>query len=217
MSQSPSSLPEGVKKLDLGPAIITFLEDKAFIALKGAKEHITVHFGTNSKVLDAHRTRRTKGGHEEHTTLFTIPHDHLAPAAVAMANELLRTLRSIFRPLRIGWMARNHIGAEPGFFPGEEALPFITKIEKKRIMLDESKILDRLGKLEFLDDLYDLPNGQGFSLISFRPRRRPRIIGFGFKRSDAHGRSRLIWCPNPLFDREMKSLRDRISSWLTTR
>lgn len=217
MSQDSSSLPEGIKKLDLGPAIITFLEDKAVIAPKGSEEHITLHYGTNSKILDIHRTRRTKGGHEKYTTLFTIPHDQLAPIAVAMANELLRTLRSLFRPLRIGWMARNHIGAEPGFFPGEEAFPFITKIEKKRIMLDESKVLDRLGKLEYLDDLYDLPNGQGFSLISFRHRRRPRIIGFGFKISDAHGRPRLIWCPNTLFNREMKSLRDRISSTLTTR
>ena len=207
-----SSFPPGIKKIELGTVLITFLEDKLFIASKGSEEHITIHFGTNSKVLDVHRTRRTTGGREEHTTLFTVPHDQLSALVESIARELLQTYRSIFRPLRVGWMARNHLFAESEFFPEKEALPLITKVEKKRLKVDESKLLTRLGKLEKLHDLFDLPSGQCFSLISIRSKHRARIIGFGFKLCRADGRSRLLWCSDRRFHREMRALFGRFFS-----
>lgn len=92
-----SPLPMGVKKFDLGPAIMTFLDDKIFFAQKGSQEHISIHFGPITKQVDVHRTRRSKGGDEEHETLFAISHDKLGPLAESLVGELRIVLRSLFR------------------------------------------------------------------------------------------------------------------------
>lgn len=58
--------------------MLTFFDNKLVSAVKGAKEHLTVHLGPNTKTLDVHRTRRTAGGNGEHEKLFRLPNDQLA-------------------------------------------------------------------------------------------------------------------------------------------
>ncbi|NWJ40470.1 MAG: hypothetical protein HXX12_05820 [Geothrix sp.] len=205
-----TALSMGVKKLDLGSAIVTFLDDKIFFAQKGSQEHISLHFGPVTKQVDVHRTRRVKGGHEEHETLFAISHSKLGPLTESIVGEMSLLLRSLFRPLRIGWMARNHIGAEPGLFFDRTAIVDLTKIENGRLKLDEAKIFERLGKLEYLEGLFDLPDGHGFSLFSYQ-KHLPTSIGFGFKIVTPGGKHKLIWCSNKRFAREMQDFFKRIT------
>jgi hypothetical protein len=203
-------LPYGAKKLDLQEAVLTFLDDKLVFAVKGSKEHLTIHFGPNTKKLDVHRTRRTAGGNEEHETLFRLPHDQLARLLGAAGNDLLTTVGSLFRPLRIGWMARHRIGAEPAFFPVESELEKISTVRKKRLHVDEAKLLERLGKLNYLEDLLDLPDGRAFSVISCKNPFALKVIGFGIKTSNPAGRPRLLWCSNRRLGKELTTLIERL-------
>lgn len=108
-------------------------------------------------------------------------------------------------------MARNHIGAEPGFFFDRAAMGHVTRVENGRLKLDEAKILERLGKLEYLEDLFDLPNGHGFSLVRYRNHRSPVSIGFGFKTLTPGGKHKLVWCSNKRFTKEMQAFLKRIT------
>ncbi|MBI3132446.1 MAG: hypothetical protein HYZ13_14110 [Acidobacteria bacterium] len=200
-------LPHGVKKLDLQTAVLTFLDDKLFYAIKGSTEHVTVQFGPHSKQLDVHRTRRTTGGIEDYETLLRIPHDRLAPLLESVGKDFLPKVWSLFRPLRIGWMARHRIGAEPAFFPVESDWEQITTVRKKRLYVDAEKLVKHMGKLDYLEDLLDLPDGRAFSLISYK--KAFKIIGFGIKVTDSNGRPRLRWCSNRRLRKEFTALLKR--------
>jgi hypothetical protein len=48
---------------------------------------------------------------------------------------------------------------------------------------------------EYLDDLYELADGQTFTLFSCKKQREPRMLGVGFKFTDGTGHRRLVWLP----------------------
>ncbi len=208
----PSALPDGIHRIDLGAAIVAFLEDKIVLSPKGSDEHYTLHFGLASKIMDIHRTRRVKGEIDSHETLMTIHHDQLSGLLESVGYRVLRDLYSILRPLRIGWMIMRRIAAEPGFFPSGTDLTSITVVRKKRLCVDESKVRACMGRLEYLDDLLDLPLGQCFSLISDKGRFHLKIIGFGIRLAGRNGRPRLFWCSNKDFNEQMKALASRTAT-----
>lgn len=170
--------------------------DKISLIPKGSQDHYTFHFGPVSKVVDIHRARRVKGEPDVHETFVRIPHDRLPGLLEGIGQEVLAAYRSSLRPLRVGWMVRHHIGAEPRFFPAEADFADITSVRKDRLHVDEEKLATRVGQLEFLDGLYDLPLGQCFSLISCKPRRRWKIFGFGIRLMGPDGQPKLFWCSN---------------------
>jgi len=57
-----------------------------------AKSHLTIHFGTKSKVLDVHLTDETKSIDEKHRTLIRISHAD----GISMAEEIGNVYRSYF-------------------------------------------------------------------------------------------------------------------------
>lgn len=121
----------------------------------------------------------------------------------------MATVWSLFRPLRIGWMARHCIGAEPAFFPVESDLGQITTVRKKRLYVDEEKLLKRMGQLDYLEDLLDLPDGRAFSVITYKNAYAFKPIGFGIKVTDSKGRPRLLWCSNRRLRKELTELIER--------
>ena len=209
MNDNPS-LPHGVNKLDLGEAILIFCEDKIVFQPKNGDDHWTLHFGPFTKTLDIHRTRRTAGGAVEYETLYRINHDRLASLLEEVSDDLVNAFRSLLRPLRIDQMVRHHLDAEPGFFPPESELEGITTVRKKRLYVDESKILDRIGKLDYLDDLLELPDGRGFSLICYKNPSVPEHFGAGYKVTDPWGRSQLVWFSYRHAERKLTALIERL-------
>ncbi|WP_243382359.1 hypothetical protein [Geothrix alkalitolerans] len=197
-----------MRKLDLGDAVLAFLGDKITFIPKGSHNHYTFHFGPVTKVMDVHRTRRVKGEPEVHEPLLKIPYECLPAFFEGMGQEILDACWSSLRPLRIGWMARQQIGAEPAFFPSESGLPEVTTVRSGRLHFDKEKVVARMGKLEFLEDLYDLPMGQCFSLISCKNPYRWKIFGFGIRLVGRHGQPKLFWCSY----REMSRRFDQLSS-----
>jgi len=55
-------LPHGAKGFDLDPFAVLFCADKIVALHKSTGEHYTLHVGTNSGVLDVHRTWTDKDG-----------------------------------------------------------------------------------------------------------------------------------------------------------
>jgi hypothetical protein len=71
-----SARPKGVV---LGEALLLFVKDKLLLLSKSpeTREHLTVHFGPASKVLDIHKTRIAARGSRAYETLFRITHENL--------------------------------------------------------------------------------------------------------------------------------------------
>jgi hypothetical protein len=66
-----SSLPKNANGFDFGEGVFIFANNKLVVSSKGAREHITVHFGPTSQTLDVHKTSITTGGSTTRVTLFS--------------------------------------------------------------------------------------------------------------------------------------------------
>jgi len=191
---SPNNpLPHGARGLDLGEGVLVFAKNKIVVTAKGACEHFTMHFGTDLQILDFHKTRKAADGSDIYTTLFTITHTNLAAMLQEIALPAVQALLGVLRPLRPGWMARKRVGAFVGLMPAESDIPAVTKIRRGKLVLDPDKLAAQVRAPEFLEDLYDLSDGQTFTLFACKNPSRPRRIGFGFKFTDPTGRRRLVW------------------------
>jgi hypothetical protein len=210
-----SRLPDGIHRLDLGVAIVAFLGDKIVLSPKGSDKHVTLHLGLTSKKLDVHRTRRLKGGTESYETILTIPHEQLPAIAADLVPLMESALSKSLRPLRVGWMSRHKIMAEPAFHPSESDQADLTVVRKGRLTVDPARLAANMGKLEFLDDLFDLPYGQAFSLISLKKRNRPKIFGIGFRLSGPEGSPKLYWCSNKQLFKCLDTFQARFMAILT--
>ncbi|MHB8390264.1 MAG: hypothetical protein ACYDBH_11880 [Acidobacteriaceae bacterium] len=197
VSKLPDNLlPHGAKGLYLGEATLMFSGDKLIMSPKGAREHLTVHFGPNSQRLDIHRTTTIADGSTAHTTFFSISHADLTAMLQDIALPLMQTLMGIVHYVDPARMAQQQIGAIIGLFPTGADIATVTHVHHGKLVVDAKKISARIWSPEFLEDLYDLEDGEIFTLLSCKNRRRPRRIGFGFPVIDRIGRRRLVWIPD---------------------
>ncbi len=190
-----ASLPHGANRLDLGEVTIVFLKDKIVIAPAGSPKHYTLHAGTNSGEIDIHETT-VDGSVKSWETLFTITRDNLALMMQELAPGLLASHRKLIHRLRPGWMIRTGIGAVLGLVPSDAALAAVTKRgPKRKLLFDQAKYAASIVIPEFIDDLYDLRDGEAFTLIDWRKKPEQRV-GTGFKIRRADGRPGLVWIPD---------------------
>jgi len=153
----------------------------------GGGEHYTFHAGPDSGVIDVHETDPSSDSGEQHRTLFAIRHDDL-PALLGEAAAILPEFLGLLRPLRLGWMKHRNIGIARGVDPvSDEDIAAVTRKHKRRLTLDAGLYERNIFVPEFLEDLYDFPDGN-FALFH-----RNRQIGIGFKKTDANGNVRLFW------------------------
>lgn len=97
-------------------------------------------------------------------------------------------LLGLLRPLRLGWLKHRNIGIARGIEPGADAeIAAVTRKRKKRLTLDPALYCQNIDCPEFLEDVYDFPDGN-FTLLH-----KGRAIGMGFKKTDAQGDIRLFW------------------------
>ena len=193
---SRGSLPHGAKGVDLGEAVFLFADGKLVITAKGSREHLTLHCGAHSGVLDIHKKSTAADGSTKYVTLFTIPHDNLPAMLQEFGFPMLQAQMSALRRLRPGWMAKRRVGVVVGLPLAESEIPAVTKLRRRKLVVDPGRLAARVWAPEYLDDLYDLydlPDGQTFTLSSCREQRNPRMLGFGFKFTDGTGRRRLVW------------------------
>jgi hypothetical protein len=186
--KSAGPLPGGAQGIEFGDFAISFQADKVIFFAKSSNEHYTVHMGRESKVLDIHRTVIDSNGLSRHETVYAIKQADLERMLLDFGSTMPRSIK-LFRRLRIGWLARNRIAIAKGLehWTDEQILAVSTKNRRKRLVVDPEKLLANIIHPEYLDAVWDWPDGW-FSLF-FHSRR----IGLGIKLSDRASFSRLFW------------------------
>jgi hypothetical protein len=182
----PNSLPHGVKGIETDAFAVEFRGDKIVFVPKadGNTTHYTLHAGPNSDVIDLHET---SGDGDTHHTLFAVRQDDLLGLLQEMA-PVVPELLSLLRPLRLGWLKHRNIGIASGIEPvSASAIATVTRKRKKRLALDPDLYSQNINCPEFLEDIYDFPDGN-FTLLH-----KGRAIGMGFKQTDAQGNVHLFW------------------------
>ena len=110
------------------------------------------------------------------------------PAMLGAMTPLLQELLALLRPLRLGWLKHHGIGIARGIdLISDEDIAAATRKRKGRLAIDPQLYENNIFVPEFLEEVYDFPDGN-FAL--FRRRRR---IGIGFKMTVGGGDPRLSW------------------------
>ena len=181
------SLPHGATGIEIDNFVLQQGHDKLIIVDKFLREHYTLQAGTTSGIIDFHRTWEDDSGEKHHETLFAIHHQQAAELLATFASahgELMK----LFRPLRVGWLARQGIGIVHGLDPTtDKEFEAVTRRRKKRLIPDEQLFEATMIVPEILEEVYDFPDG-AFSLVKGKKK-----IGIGFKMTDEFGKTRLQW------------------------
>lgn len=183
------SLPHGALGIEAEDFAIELRGDKIVFVVKtaGAGKHYTLQTGSKSGVIDLHETLDRPGESNQHRTLFAVRRDDLI-ALLGQSGPMLGELLGLLRPLRIGWLRHRNIGIARGVDPVSDAdIAAVTRKRRKRLVLDAGLYEENVFVPEFLEDVYDFPDGN-FSLFA-----RGRQIGMGFKKTDPVGRVHLFW------------------------
>jgi hypothetical protein len=189
-------LPHGAKGFELGEAVFLVADGKLVATTKGSREHLTVDFGVRSGVLDVHKKCTAADGSTKYVTLFTISHANVCALMQEIALPMLEVSTSALRRLRPGWMAKRGVGVVVGLSltESDSDMATITKLRRRKLVVDQERFTARLWAPEYLEDLYELPDGQTFMVLSRKKQRVRRMLGVGFKFTDGAG-PRLVWLP----------------------
>lgn len=182
-------LPHGASGIEFGDLAIEVRKDKVVALAKNRNEHYTLHAGEASGILDLHRTWREADGTEHHQTIFAIHRSDL-PALLAELSPMATGILRLLRPLRVGWLHWNNIGVVRGLYPTTDAdIAAITRKRpgRRRVVVDETKVHANMVIPEYLDEIWDFPDG-AFSLF-----KRGRNIGIAIKATDRAGQAHLYW------------------------
>jgi hypothetical protein len=129
----------------------------------------------------------SKGCSAQHRTLFAMRREDIPPA-LELLRPLLSELLSLLRPLRLGWLKHRDIGIARGIdLISDLDIAAATRKRKGRLAIDPQLYEAHIFVPEFLEEIYDFPNGT-FALF-----RRQRRIGVGFKATRADGDVCLSW------------------------
>jgi len=205
-SNNASATQRAPKGVDLGDLLMLFAKDKLVMSAKGAHDHLTLHFGPKSKVLDLHKTYTTTDGSRSHQTLFKITHENLQRLLEELAVPLLEGLMSTTRPLTPSYMHERRYGAIVGPLPTQANLARAIEVRRRRLTINDEKLAAEYRVPRYIDELYDLADGKIFVLVSYANRGKPRRVGFGFPVTGKRRRPRLIWIPDRLLEKQIDRL-----------
>jgi len=205
MAPKPFSLPHGASGIEIGDLVIQAGKDKVVVLAKGRGEHYTLQAGHASGVLDIHSTSEDRScSNERHQTVFAMRRADLADFLNDLMPVTTGMLRLV-RRLRLGWLYRNNIGIVVGLDPlTDEDMAAITRRRRKRIVVDEDHLRRNVQIPEYLEDIWDAPDG-AFSLVSCG-----RKIGIGIKATDHFGCYRLYWFKLRNVSRLFAALQNRL-------
>lgn len=184
----PASLPYGARGFEAADVTLVFGDDKLIFLVGAGREHYTLHFGSNSGVVDLHRKWQDEAGVDQYETLFALPHADI-PALIRELSGPLSDFPRLIRRLRLGWLARHRIGVLRGleFATSADMAAVTRRNRRKRLVLEEDKIRRNVKVPRYLDDVWKWPDGP-FSLFSGN-----RRIGIAWKVTHRSGRPRLFW------------------------
>jgi hypothetical protein len=138
-------------------------------------------------VIDLHKTQPNTEAADSHRTLFALRRDDL-PGILSQFQPMVKELIGLLRPLLVGWMYRHRIAIARGVNPvSDDDIAAVSRKRKRRLSLDAELYQQNIIVPEFLEEVYDFPDGN-FALFH-----RGRQIGIGFRRTYAKDDVRLFW------------------------
>jgi hypothetical protein len=164
---------------------------KVLLIPQGSGIHYTLHPGHESDVIDVHKTteRVVSGDSGRYETLLAIPKQELVSGLSQIGEAPFVEFLRLFRPIRLGWIARNHLGVLA--FPTDAQLYGVSEIEISSDSLESEKLLKGWFQVpDFIDDVFDMPN---MAFLLFKSRHRATLpYGIMFKFPDSKGRLKWI-------------------------
>lgn len=164
---------------------------KVLLIPQGSGTHYTLHPGHESGVIDVHKTteRVACGNSGRYETLLAIPKQELVYSLSQIGEAPVAEFLRLFRPIRLGWIARNHLGVVA--FPTDAQLDGISEIKISLDSLESEKLLRGWFRVpEFIDDIFDMPN---MAFLLFKSWQRATLpYGIMFKFPDSKGRLKWI-------------------------
>ncbi|MDB5875694.1 MAG: hypothetical protein JWQ07_5136 [Ramlibacter sp.] len=185
--------PSVIRKIELDDLMIVIANHKLILTTKGAREHVTFHFGPASQVADIHRTTTAADGTIQHVRLWAVRHESLVSAWPAMSVALVTALKNCARPLSIAQMHRGRVAAVVGLVAREQDIWNITTVRRGRLTFQPEKIAENAWAPSYLEELFSLGEDELFTILRCKDRRKPRIIGVGFALKRRGGHRRLMW------------------------
>lgn len=165
---------------------------KLLLIPQGRGFHYTLHPGHKSGIIDIHRTSEQIESPDtaRHETLAAIPKEELVRSLREIGIAPLAELLKLFRPIRIGWIARNRLCVVA--FPTDEQLDGVREIKIDPNSAASVELLECWFQIpEFIDDIFDMPNA-AFLLFNTRSRAESPC-GILFKLRQPEGRFLLRW------------------------
>jgi len=163
--------------------------------------HHTLHFGTNSGVLDIHRTRQGPGGSHSHETILAISHKKLVAICADAGPRLLEILSSAAVPFSRAMMRRPGVTVVGGVPLAPESFFAISNVRRGRLEPDLKKMRARLWAACSYEELQSIAADEFFAVVGRRRNMKPRMIGYGFSVKARVGEKRLAWIPSTRMDR----------------
>jgi hypothetical protein len=194
---APGALPHGAKGFHLGDdAVVLTARDKLIFTRRGAADHLTVHMGPATGVLDLHRKVVVDGQPDDYGRIYAISHDDLPKLLLELAPRLLEMLIHVARPLDVSTLDARRVGAVVGLLVPLDQMEAVTSVQRGKLKLDSEKLTSRVWIPELLEDLYRIPDGEFFTLFSTAKRNAPRLLGHGFADPRRKARRQLLWLPH---------------------
>lgn len=196
--------PHGAKRIDLDDAVVALGKDKIVLSHKGANDHVTVHFGPVSGVLDVHKTSIAADGSAKHETMYKIAHSDLVALFTELGPVAMQALMKLTCRLDLDDLVRKRIGVIVGLLTTGVDLDAVTSVRRGRLIIDPEKLENHVHVPEDLNELYGIEDGKFFTLVSTQ--QVPHIVGHGFAITDATGHRQLVWLPSQRLAAEMDRL-----------
>lgn len=185
-------LPFGGRGLASEDFFVQFQGDKIVFGSRTSTEYYTLEFGSRSGIIDLHKTYLGGLGNKIHEPVGAIEVKAIPKLAEELSSPLIDSLKNLVRRTSIGWFSHRNIGIVKGPYSNERDLNKVLRLgKKKRLIVDKQLVLDQIEIPEYLDDVFEYPDGM-FRLISCR-RRRTRGIGFLYKVTLPDGTPHLFW------------------------
>jgi hypothetical protein len=132
---------------------------KVLLIPHGSGVHYTLHPGHESGVIDVHKTteRVVSGDSGRYETLLAIPKQELVSVLSQIGTGPFVEFLRLLRPIRLGWIARNHLGILA--FPTDAQLDGVSEIKISSHSQNPEQLLKRWFQVpEFIDEIFDMPN-----------------------------------------------------------
>jgi hypothetical protein len=157
---------------------------KVLLIPQSSRIHYTLHPGQASGVIDFHKTDESIADSLiRYERLFAISKDELVRNLAKIGEAPFLDLLKLFRPIRLGWIARNRLGIVA--FPTDSELDGVSEIRISADSCSSEKLLRNWFRVpEFIEDIFEMPN-TAFILSKFRNQAQfPYGLLFKFRTPD---------------------------------